>query len=53
MRLGKEAFYNQIGQDITSAYEYAGNQMINNLSFRDSKEGLSAFIEKRHPVWKD
>eukprot|EP01129_Flabellula_baltica_P007283 TRINITY_DN2819_c0_g2_i1.p1 TRINITY_DN2819_c0_g2~~TRINITY_DN2819_c0_g2_i1.p1 ORF type:complete len:188 (+),score=44.25 TRINITY_DN2819_c0_g2_i1:416-979(+) len=51
MRLGKKTFYNQIGKDIESAYEYTGNQMINNLGMEDCEEGISAFVEKRKPKW--
>ena len=25
--------------------------MVNNLGLTDGKEGINAFVEKRHPVW--
>ena len=37
-----------IGQD----YEYTGNVMVENMLDRDTEEGVSAFIEKRDPLWE-
>lgn len=50
--LGKEAFYRQSELSIDAAYSYAGNVMKKNLEMRDAREGISAFIEKRRPIWK-
>ena len=50
---GKRAFYEQI--EISSnkeAYEYAEKCMVHNLEFEDTKEGISAFTQKRKPNFK-
>ena len=35
------------------AYKYTGKIMCENMRALDAKEGISAFIEKRPPRWKD
>ena len=52
LKIGKQAFYNQIEQDEQHAYEYAGNVMTLNLIAEDAQEGINAFLEKRKPTWK-
>lgn len=51
--IGKKAFYNQLELDIAAAYEYATEVMVENLLAKDANEGMSAFLEKRQPEWKD
>lgn len=51
--IGKEAFYNQLEMPIEDAYKYTSKIMAKNMKSYDAKEGISAFIEKRSPVWKD
>ena len=51
IRLGKAAFTAQRGLDLATAYERAGQVMVQNLMRADTEEGLRAFIEKRPPVW--
>lgn len=51
VRIGKEAFYTQIGLPLDQAYEYTGQVMVQNMLYRDTAEGISAFLEKRHPDW--
>ena len=51
LALGKAAFYQQIEMDRPSAYQFAGNVMVDNLLADDAQEGISAFLEKRPPVW--
>jgi enoyl-CoA hydratase/carnithine racemase len=53
VRLGKEAFYRQIEMDVVNAYSYANEVMLKNMMARDAEEGMSAFVEKRTPVWED
>jgi enoyl-CoA hydratase/carnithine racemase len=49
---GKEAFYRQAElPSLAAAYAYAQGVMVNNLRSRDAQEGISAFIDKRPPVW--
>jgi 1,4-dihydroxy-2-naphthoyl-CoA synthase len=52
LSLGKKAFYSQVDLDERSAYEYAGEVIALNCMAEDAAEGMSAFIEKRKPVWK-
>lgn len=49
--LGKRGYYEQGGMGIVEAYGFAGQVMAGNFSMRDSKEGISAFFEKRTPKW--
>ncbi len=51
LALGKAAFYKQIEMDRPSAYEFAGKVMVDNLLEDDAHEGITAFLEKRSPVW--
>ena len=52
IEIGKEAFYKQLDMSIEKAYEYTSKIMTKNMAVRDAQEGISAFIEKRNPVWK-
>jgi enoyl-CoA hydratase/carnithine racemase len=52
VKIGKEAFYNQLEMSVDDAYDYAGNVMVENMLYRDTEEGISAFIDKRDPNWK-
>ncbi|MEC7389150.1 MAG: enoyl-CoA hydratase [Pseudomonadota bacterium] len=51
LKIGKEAFYKQLEMPLSEAYEYTSKVMIQNMQVRDAEEGISAFIEKRLPVW--
>jgi len=51
VNIGKQAFYNQIEMPLDAAYAYTGKVMVENMLWRDTKEGISAFIEKRPPNW--
>ncbi len=51
LALGKAAFYRQIEMDRPSAYQFASQVMVDNLLADDAKEGISAFLGKRQPVW--
>ena len=51
--IGKKAFYVQAEMDLSEAYKYTSKTMTDNLLKHDAKEGISAFIEKRSPVWKE
>lgn len=51
VKIGKEAFYNQIEMPLAEAYDYTGDVMVQNMMMRDTEEGIAAFIEKRPPNW--
>lgn len=51
IRLGKTAFYEQLALDEAAAYEHALPVMTDNALCRDAQEGMSAFLQKRRPVW--
>ncbi|MEQ8665912.1 MAG: enoyl-CoA hydratase [Rhodospirillales bacterium] len=52
LAIGKEAFYRQLDMGLVDAYAYAAEVMTRNMMTGDAQEGVDAFIEKRHPVWK-
>ena len=52
LKIGKKTFYNQLEMNITDAYNYASEVMINNMMEENSEEGISAFLEKRKPNWE-
>lgn len=52
LRIGKQAFYNQIEQDEPRAYEYANSVITLNLMAQDAQEGITAFLDERKPAWK-
>jgi enoyl-CoA hydratase/carnithine racemase len=53
VKLGKQAFYRQIEMGIADAYAYASQVMVQNMMAPDAAEGISAFLDKRPPSWKD
>ena len=53
LKIGKEAFYNQINMNLSDAYDYASNVMVENMLKLDAIEGIDSFLEKRKPGWQD
>jgi enoyl-CoA hydratase/carnithine racemase len=51
IRLGKEAFYDQLGINESAAYERATDVMTDNALSADAQEGIAAFLAKRKPAW--
>ncbi|MGQ0833258.1 MAG: enoyl-CoA hydratase [Microthrixaceae bacterium] len=51
LALGKRAFYAQVGLDQADAYDLAGAVMTENATTHDAREGISAFLDKRSPIW--
>lgn len=49
--IGKRAFYEQAEMGLAEAYEYTGDVMVQNMAFRDTEEGIAAFLDKRPPNW--
>ncbi|WP_209424272.1 enoyl-CoA hydratase [Pararhodobacter sp. SW119] len=52
VKVGKRAFYDQVDLPLAQAYELTGQVMAENMMFRDTDEGIQAFIEKRKPDWR-
>ena len=53
IKIGKEAFYKQLEMSLEDAYKYTSEIMSENMMALDAKEGISAFLEKRTPNWKN
>jgi len=53
IKIGKKAFYKQLGMSLEKAYKHTSKAMCENMMALDAHEGISAFIEKRTPVWKN
>ncbi|MCR8897397.1 enoyl-CoA hydratase [Gordonia sp. GONU] len=51
--IGKQAFYRQIELDEASAYRAMSETMATNAMTCDAQEGMSAFLQKRTPVWTE
>ena len=51
VRIGKETFYDQIMLPLDEAYAHTGAVMVENMLWRDTDEGIQAFLEKRDPDW--
>jgi enoyl-CoA hydratase/carnithine racemase len=52
MRLGKDAMFRQMDMAYLDALEFLHAQLSLALSTEDIVEGVTAFFEKREPVWK-
>jgi len=53
IKIGKQAFYKQLEMPLRKAYSYTSKMMTINMMAMDAKEGISAFLEKRKPKWKN
>ena len=51
VKIGKQAFYEQVQMGLDEAYAYTGQVMVENMLYRDTEEGIAAFLEKRPPDW--
>jgi len=52
LKIGKQAFYRQIDVPQDEAYRLMSRTMAENAMTGDAQEGMSAFLEKRHPTWQ-
>jgi enoyl-CoA hydratase/carnithine racemase len=50
--IGKQALYAQVDLDQAKAYSYAIEVMAATSQLPDAREGMQAFLEKRHPNWQ-
>ena len=53
IRIGKQTFYKQLEMPLRKAYTYTSKMMTINMMAMDAKEGISAFLDKRKPIWKN
>ena len=53
VKICKEAFYRQVEMPINEAYNYTSEVMTANMMEIDAHEGISAFLDKRHPNWDE
>ncbi len=53
IKIGKQAFYKQLEMPLRKAYAYTSKMMTLNMMAIDAHEGISAFLEKRKPKWKN
>ena len=53
IKIGKKAFYKQSEMSLRKAYKFTSKVMTENMMAKDAKEGISAFLEKRKPKWKN
>ena len=52
IKMGKKAFYEQLGMSLDDAYEHAGAVMADNMMACDAQGGIGAFIAKQPmPEW--
>lgn len=51
VKIGKQAFYQQLEMGLDDAYDYTRDVMVENMLDRDTEEGIAAFIDKRPPDW--
>jgi enoyl-CoA hydratase/carnithine racemase len=53
VKIGTRAFYDQLPLDLSAAYAHTAAVMVENMLWRDTDEGVQAFIEKRKPDWAE
>jgi 3-hydroxypropionyl-coenzyme A dehydratase len=52
MKLGKDAMWRQLDMPLADALDYLCSVLTIELGTEDAIEGVTAFFEKRDPVWK-
>jgi enoyl-CoA hydratase/carnithine racemase len=53
VQIAKSAFYAAADLNYDQAFEYMNEAFARLCSSEDAKEGVSAFLEKRKPTWKE
>lgn len=52
MKIGKEAFYTMADMPFETAVDFLSEKIAEVASTEDAREGITAFLEKRKPVFK-
>jgi enoyl-CoA hydratase/carnithine racemase len=52
MKIGKEAFYAMADMPFEEAVDFLAGKIAEIAATKDAAEGITAFIEKRRPVFK-
>jgi len=52
VKVGKRAVRQQVGMNLSDAYECASRAMAENMMAADAEEGIAAFFGKREPLWR-
>jgi enoyl-CoA hydratase/carnithine racemase len=52
LKIGKEAFYRMADLPFEEALDYLSGKLAEVVSTEDAVEGITAFMEKRKPVFK-
>ena len=53
LKIGKMAFQHQLELGVSSAYDYVGEVMVQNMLHEEAQEGIGAFLDKRSPKWPE
>ncbi len=53
IKIGKRAFDVQLEMPMAESYAHMAKIMAENLLVNDAREGIEAFIQKRHPTWEN
>ena len=53
LKMGKQAFHHQLELGLSSAYDYVGEVMVENMLHAEAVEGIGAFLDKRPPKWPE
>ncbi len=53
LALGRRAFFTAEDLPLPLALEHLSSQLSLNVLAEDAAEGVTAFLEKRKPEWKD
>lgn len=52
VKIGKQAFYEQLEMPLAQAYDYTGDVMVENMLWRETEAGIAAFLNKETPKWE-
>ena len=52
VKIGKQAFYEQLQMPLSEAYDYTGDVMVQNMLWRETEAGINAFLNKETPKWE-